>query len=85
MNQAKRILSHRLEVVDPVWSRVRDEADAIVHAEPQLSSFIFANILQLNSLEAAVVQRVASRLDHPDVPGDADRAGLSPRPSRPIR
>jgi serine O-acetyltransferase len=68
MNQAKRILTNRLEVVDPVWSRVRDEADAIVHAEPHLSSFVFANILQLNSLEAAVVQRVASRLDHPDVP-----------------
>ena len=68
MIQAKRILSHRLEVVDPVWSRVRDEADAVLHAEPQLSSFIFANILQLNSLEAAIVQRVASRLDHPDVP-----------------
>jgi serine O-acetyltransferase len=68
MNQAKRIIVPHLEVVDPVWSQVRDEADAIVHAEPQLSSFIFANILQLNSLEAAVVQRVASRLDHPDVP-----------------
>jgi serine O-acetyltransferase len=68
MNQAKRILSHGLEVVDPVWSRVRDEAEAVIHSEPQLSSFIFANILQLNSLEAAVVQRVASRLDHPDVP-----------------
>src|SRR4051794_36424382 len=68
VNQAKRIVPHRLEVVDPVWSRIRDEADAIVHAEPQLSSFIFANILQLNSLEAAVVQRVTSRLDHPDMP-----------------
>jgi serine O-acetyltransferase len=68
MNQAKRILTNRLEVVDPVWSRVRDEAEAIVHAEPHLSSFVFANILQLNSLEAAVVQRIASRLDHPDVP-----------------
>src|SRR5690242_20212205 len=68
MNQAKRILSHGLEVVDPVWSRVRDEAEAVIHSEPQLSSFIFANILQLNSLEAAVVQRVASRLDHADVP-----------------
>jgi serine O-acetyltransferase len=68
MNQAKRILTNRLEVVDPVWSRVRDEADAIVHSEPHLSSFVFANILQLNSLEAAVVQRIASRLDHADVP-----------------
>lgn len=68
MNQAKRITSQRLDVVDPVWARVRDEADAATHAEPQLSSFMFANILQLGSLEAAVVQRVSSRLDHADVP-----------------
>ena len=68
MNQSKRLVSHGLEIVDPVWSRVRSEAEAVTHAEPQLSSFIFANILQLNSLESAVVQRIASRLDHSDMP-----------------
>ncbi|MDQ0393930.1 serine O-acetyltransferase [Labrys monachus] len=68
MNQTKRLVAHGLDMVDPVWSRVRMEAEAVTHAEPQLSSFIFANILQLSSLEGAVVQRVASRLDHPDMP-----------------
>jgi serine O-acetyltransferase len=68
MNQMKRIVAHGLEVVDPVWTRVRAEADAVIHAEPQLSSFLFANVLQLNSLEAAIIQRVTSRLDHPDMP-----------------
>lgn len=68
MNQTKRITHHGLEAVDPVWSRIRAEAEAVMRAEPQLSSFLFANILQLGSLEAAVVQRVASRLDHPDMP-----------------
>jgi serine O-acetyltransferase len=68
MNQMKRIVAHGLEVVDPVWTRVREEADAVIHAEPQLSSFLFANVLQLNSLEAAIIQRVTSRLDHPDMP-----------------
>jgi serine O-acetyltransferase len=68
MNQMKRILAPALEIVDPVWTRIREEAEVVTHAEPQLSSFIFANILQLNSLEAAVVQRIASRLDHPDMP-----------------
>jgi serine O-acetyltransferase len=68
MNQMKRIVAHGLEVVDPVWTRVREEADAVIHAEPQLSSFLFANVLQLNSLEAAIVQRVTSRLDHADMP-----------------
>jgi serine O-acetyltransferase len=68
MNQSKRLVSHGLEVVDPIWSRVRMEAETVTHAEPQLSSFIFANILQLNSLESAIVQRIASRLDHSDMP-----------------
>ena len=68
MNQMKRIVAHGLEVVDPVWTRVRAEADAVIHAEPQLSSFLFANVLQLNSLEAAIIQRVTSRLDHADMP-----------------
>jgi serine O-acetyltransferase len=68
MNQSKRLVSHGLEVVDPIWSRVRMEAETVTHAEPQLSSFIFANVLQLNSLESAIVQRIASRLDHSDMP-----------------
>jgi len=68
MNQSKRLVSHGLEVVDPIWSRVRMEAETVTHAEPQLSSFIFANILQLNSLESAIVQRISSRLDHSDMP-----------------
>jgi serine O-acetyltransferase len=68
MNQSKRLVSHGLDVVDPIWSRVRMEAETVTHAEPQLSSFIFANILQLNSLESAIVQRISSRLDHSDMP-----------------
>lgn len=68
MHQSKRILEFNLERLDPIWSQVREEAEAVTRAEPQLSSFIFANILQLGSLEAAIVQRVASRLDHADMP-----------------
>ena len=30
MNQMKRIVAHGLEVVDPVWTRVREEADAVI-------------------------------------------------------
>ena len=48
-----------LDKVDPVWTRIRDEAEEIARREPELATFIFANILQHDSLEAAVVQRVA--------------------------
>jgi serine O-acetyltransferase len=57
-------------VVDPVWARLRFEADQIVRAEPALGGFIFTTILNHDSLEAAVIHRVASRLGHSALPAD---------------
>jgi serine O-acetyltransferase len=56
--------------VDPLWSRVRQEADAILAAEPSLSAFILASVLQQPSLEAAVIHRISQRLDHSDLPAE---------------
>jgi serine O-acetyltransferase len=60
--------SSAVSAVDPLWSRVRQEAEAILAAEPSLSGFILATVLQQQSLEAAVVHRISQRLDHPDLP-----------------
>jgi len=57
-------------VVDPVWNRLRQEAEAMVRGEPALASFALTAILNHPSLEAAVVHRVASRLGHPALPAD---------------
>ena len=54
-------------IIDPVWSRLRDDAEAVVRAEPALATFIVTTILNHDSLEAAVIHRVASRLGHPAV------------------
>ena len=43
-----------LDKVDPVWSRIRSEAEDIAHREPELSAFIYENILHHDTLEAAV-------------------------------
>jgi serine O-acetyltransferase len=59
--------------VDPLWSRLRADADAILKQEPTLSSFVLATVLQQPSLEAAVVHRIAQRLDHPDLPAELIR------------
>jgi serine O-acetyltransferase len=56
-----------LDHVDPVWARIRREAEELVRREPELATFIFSTILHHDSLEAAVVHRIAQRLDHPDV------------------
>src|SRR5690242_2736376 len=74
-----------LDKVDPVWSRIRSEAEDIAHREPELSAFIYENILHHDRLEAAVAHRVAQRLDHNDVSADlirqAYREAIEDQPS----
>jgi serine O-acetyltransferase len=62
-----------LDKVDPVWTRIRREAEAVARAEPEIASFIYSSILHHDTLEAAVVHRLAERLDHPDVSGELIR------------
>jgi serine O-acetyltransferase len=62
-----------LDYVDPVWARIRLEAEEIVRREPELSTFIYSTVLHHDKLEHAVVQRVADRLDRPDLSGDLIR------------
>lgn len=63
----------RLSTVDPVWQHVRREAEDIVRREPELASFIYSTVLHHDRLEAAVVHRIADRLDHPSLSGDLIR------------
>lgn len=62
-----------LDKVDPVWSRIRSEAEDIVQREPELAAFIYENVLHHDSLEAAVSHRVSQRLDHADVSAELIR------------
>jgi serine O-acetyltransferase len=57
-------------IVDPVWRRLRQEADAIIRQEPSLTAFIATTILNHATLEAAVVHRIAARLGHPVISDD---------------
>lgn len=52
---------------DPIWSKIRKEAQAAMTAEPALGSFIFATVLSHDRLEDAICHRLAQRLDHSDV------------------
>src|SRR5437868_2882900 len=62
-----------LEKVDPVWARIRREAEEIARREPELATFIYSTILHHDTLEAAVVHRVTERLDHPEVSAELIR------------
>jgi serine O-acetyltransferase len=67
MAQPQRI--NPVESADPLWRRVRSEAEAVVRQEPQLASFIYAALLEHDALASAVVQRISDTLDHPAVTG----------------
>jgi serine O-acetyltransferase len=62
-----------LQKLDPVWARIRSEAENIVRREPEIATFIYSSVLHHDTLEAAVVNRVAERLDHPDVSAELIR------------
>ena len=57
-------------IVDPVWSKLRQEAESAIRQEPALTSFVVTTILNHASLESAVIHRVAARLGHPVLPAD---------------
>src|SRR5262249_16643537 len=47
----------RIATVDPIWTEVRQEAEAAVRSEPALGGFIYATILSKDRLEEAVCHR----------------------------
>jgi serine O-acetyltransferase len=73
MAQHQAKLKNALDTVDPVWGRIRQEAEDVVRREPELASFIYTSILHHDTLEGAVVHRLAERLHHADVSGEAIR------------
>ena len=60
----------KVQQLDPVWSRIKNEAEEISRNDPSLGGFIFASILNHDSLESAICHRIAQRLDHNDMPAD---------------
>ena len=57
-----------LTSLDPVWSRIRIEAETIVDAEPLMASLVHAVILQAKSLESAISYRLSQKLATDDMP-----------------
>lgn len=62
-----------LGAADPMFARLRKEAEEVVRREPEISAFIYASVLNNTSLESAVIHRVAARLHHQELPGDIIR------------
>ena len=63
----------KLASLDPIWERIRGEAEDIVHREPELATFIYSMVLHHSRLEDSVIHRLADRLDHSALSGDLVR------------
>jgi serine O-acetyltransferase len=70
-------IANALDKVDPVWARIRGEAEEVVRREAELATFIYSTVLHHDTLEAAVVHRITERLDHPDVSAELMRQAYS--------
>jgi serine O-acetyltransferase len=73
MNTHSAVRSGNLKPVDPIWNTVREEARAVVDNDPVLAAFMYAAILNQETLEDAVIHRIAERLDHSDLSADLIR------------
>ena len=62
-----------LAAIDPVWSAVTAGAHGIASGEPALANLVYANVLNHDSFESALVHRLAARLDHADLSADLIR------------
>ena len=49
--------------LDPVWTRLRAEAEQVVAREPGLAGLVYTYVLNHETLEGAVAHRIADRLD----------------------
>ncbi len=60
-----------VQKIDPVWDRLRSEAEDAVRAEPALGGFIYSAVLAHESFEMALVHRIAARLGNADLGSEA--------------
>lgn len=65
-------MPHQAEVksfgsVDPVWQKVKEEAEQAVEADKVIAGLIYNSILNHQSLEESLAYHLSQRLDHSDV------------------
>jgi serine O-acetyltransferase len=66
-----------VQAVDPIWTTIRSEAEGSVSKDPVLAAFLYATILNHDTLEQAVIHRISERLTHQDLGADLIRQTFS--------
>lgn len=65
MNRERKILAK--DTVDPIWSAMREQAEALAESEPELASFAHATILKHERLEQALSYHLAKKIGGEDL------------------
>ncbi len=71
--QISEVRQGNIEAYDPIWEKIRAEAEDIAKREPALGGFIFSNVLNHPRLDDAICHRIAQRLGRDDVSADLIR------------
>ncbi len=66
--------TERLSILEPLWARIREDAERTVQEEPVLAAFLTANILRFHSFDGAASDMLAERLSEPTFPAARVRA-----------
>jgi len=56
-----------VKTLDPVWQRVREEAEVLAASEPFMASMAHSVVLHHDSLESALGYRIAQKLSSPEM------------------
>lgn len=62
-----------LAEIDPVWSRIRLEAEAAIAGEPLLGGLVHSSVLHHPSFERALAYRISMKLTSPEMSGQMVR------------
>src|SRR6056297_3561359 len=58
----------KLAELDPVWARIKDEAQDVVADEPLLGGLVHSSILHHKTIESALAYRMSLKLASPEMP-----------------
>jgi serine O-acetyltransferase len=64
MYKASAVKQPHIKAIDPIWSRIQNEAEQIRRDEPALAGFVYATVLSHDRLEDALCHRLSQRLQH---------------------
>jgi serine O-acetyltransferase len=73
MSNSNVARAKNVQAVDPIWTTIRSEAEEAVARDPVLAAFLYATILNHDTLEQAVIHRISERLAHQDLGADLIR------------